>query len=423
MNYKKIKLKSGLRVILVPMTETQTVTAQILVETGSKYETKNISGISHFLEHMVFKGTKKRPISKMAMEEIESVGGMSNAFTSKEQTGYYVKTPSKHWKLALDVVSDIFLNPLIPAKEIEKERGVILQEESMYQDIPVRYVWDVFEELLYGDQPAGWNILGNQETIRSISRKDLVEYFKKYYSLNSAVLILAGNFDEKEALVEIEKIFKSSKKNGRKKSKKKVVEKQSEARLKIHFKETDQTHLLMGFRACNMFSEDRFAAVVAGTVLGGNMSSRLFDLLREKHGLTYYVDAASDQMTDTGYFFARAGVEHDNLEKVIGLVLEEMKSLKNKKVLKKELKNAKEYLKGTMTMSLESSSAVASFLGNQELFRGKLRQPKELFTEIDKVTADDIMKIAKKYMINQNLNLAIVGPHKNEKEIKKFLKI
>lgn len=245
MNFKKIKLKNGLRVILAPMQETQTVTAQILVQTGSKYETKNISGISHFLEHMVFKGTRKRPLSKMAMEEIEGVGGMSNAFTGKEQTGYYVKTPSKHWKLALDVVSDIFLNPLIPAKEIEKERGVILQEESMYQDTPMRYVWDVFEELLYGDQPAGWNIVGNQESIRSISRKDLIEYFKKYYSLSSSVLILAGDFEEEKVLKEIEKIFNKRKNIGKRNSKKKVLEKQSGSQVKIHYKETDQTHLLM----------------------------------------------------------------------------------------------------------------------------------------------------------------------------------
>ncbi len=423
MNYKKIKLKNGLRVVLVPMNETQTVTAQILVETGSKYEIKKTSGISHFLEHMVFKGTKKRPTSKMAMEEIESIGGMSNAFTSKEQTGYYVKTPKQHWKLALDVVSDIFLNPLLPEKELEKERGVILQEESMYKDMPVRYVWDVFEELLYGDQPAGWGIVGNQKSIRTISRKDLVEYFKKYYSMNSAVMILAGNFDEKEALQEIEKIFSAqSKKNGKNK-KKKVIEKQTTPQLKIHFKETDQTHLLMGFRACDMFSEDRFPMVLAGTILGGNMSSRLFNLLREKHGLTYYVDAASDQSTDSGYFFARAGVEHANLKKVVELIIKEVKVLKAKKVSSKELKNAKEYLKGMMTMSLEDSSSVASFLGDQELFREEIKQPDELFAEIDKVTIGDIIKVSQKYLIGRNLNLAVVGPHKNEDEIKRFLKI
>lgn len=423
MNFKKIKLKNGLRVVLVPMNETQTVTAQILVGTGSKYEIKKTSGISHFLEHMVFKGTKKRPTSKMAMEEIESIGGMSNAFTSKEQTGYYVKTPKQHWKLALDVVSDIFLNPLLPEKELEKERGVILQEESMYKDMPVRYVWDVFEELLYGDQPAGWGIVGNQKSIRTISRKDLVEYFKKYYSMNSAIMILAGNFDEKEALQEIEKIFNAQEKKNRRNKKKKVIEKQTAPQLKIHFKETDQTHLLMGFRACNMFSEDRFPMVLAGTILGGNMSSRLFNLLREKHGLTYYVEAASDQSTDTGYFFARAGIEHANLKKVVELIINEMKKLKEKKVSSKELKNAKEYLKGMMTMSLEDSSSVASFLGDQELFREKIKQPEELFAEIDKVTINDILKVSKKYLIGRNLNLAVVGPHKNENEIKRFLKI
>jgi predicted Zn-dependent peptidase len=241
--------------------------------------------------------------------------------------------------------------------------------------------------------------------------------------LSSAVLVLAGNFNEEKALEEIEKIFKLKKNTGNKNAKKKVIEKQSAPQLKFHFKETDQTHLLLGFRSCDMFAKDRFSAVLAGTILGGGMSSRLFNLLREKHGLTYYVDSASEQMTDTGYFFARAGVEHVNLKKVIGLILEEMKKLKTKKVTNKELKNAKEFLKGKTMMTLESSSAVASFLGDQELFRRKIKQPEELFIEIDKVTADDIIKASRKYLVNKNLNLAVVGPHKNESELKKFLKI
>ena len=422
MKYQKINLKNGLRVILVPMPEAQTVTAEILVAVGSKYETKKINGVSHFLEHMVFKGTKKRPNARAIAEEVESVGGVSNAFTGKEQTGYWVKMPTIHWKTALDIVGDIFLHPTIPVKEIEKERGVILQEESMYKDLPSHFVWNVFEELLYGNQPAGWSIAGSIKSINSISRKDIVDYYKKYYSLGSAVLVLAGNFNEKEAIKEIEKIFGKKKNVLKKNVKKNVIEKQDIPQLKIHYKETDQTHVLIGFRSCDMFSPERFSALVAGTILGGNMSSRLFNLLREKYGLTYYVDADSEQMTDTGYFYARAGVKHSNLGKVIKLIISEMRNMKTKKVTPKELKNAKEYLKGTMSMSLENSSSVASFLGNQELFKEEIKSPEDFFLEIDKVTSEDIFKIAQKYFVNKNLNLAVVGPHK-ENDVVKFLKI
>ena len=422
MKYQKINLKNGLRVILVPMPEAQTVTAEILVAVGSKYETKKINGVSLFLEHMVFKGTKKRPNARAIAEEVESVGGVSNAFTGKEQTGYWVKMPTIHWKTALDIVGDIFLHPTIPVKEIEKERGVILQEESMYKDLPSHFVWNVFEELLYGNQPAGWSIAGSIKSINSISRKDIVDYYKKYYSLGSAVLVLAGNFNEKEAIKEIEKIFGKKKNVLKKNVKKNVIEKQDIPQLKIHYKETDQTHVLIGFRSCDMFSPERFSALVAGTILGGNMSSRLFNLLREKYGLTYYVDADSEQMTDTGYFYARAGVKHSNLGKVIKLIISEMRNMKTKKVTPKELKNAKEYLKGTMSMSLENSSSVASFLGNQELFKEEIKSPEDFFLEIDKVTSEDIFKIAQKYFVNKNLNLAVVGPHK-ENDVVKFLKI
>lgn len=423
MEFKKHVLKNGLRVVLAPMKDTETVTVQILVEAGSKYEKKSNNGISHFLEHMMFKGTKKRPHAKNISEELDGIGGEYNAFTSKEQTGYWVKVPQQHFDLALDVVSDLYLNSLLEQKEINKERGVILQEAAMYRDTPIRYVWDIFENLLYGDQPAGWDIIGTEENIRNFNRRDFVDYLKNNYLPKNTVIVLAGKFDEKTGLEKVEKIFNNSKNKQKKRSKKKTIERQSSPQVNIFYKETDQTHLILGVRSCDMFHKNRFATVLLGTILGGGMSSRMFLNIREKYGLTYYINSASEQMTDSGYLFASAGVEHKNLKKAITLILKELKKTTTRKVTKKELKKAKEYLKGKMLMSLESSSAQASFFGDQELFKGKVDMPEILFSKIDKVSQDDIMKTAKNIFANKGLNLALIGPHKNLDELKNMLKL
>lgn len=423
MNFTKHILKNGLRVVFVPMKDTQTVTTMILVEAGSKYENRKNNGISHFLEHVMFKGTKKRPSAKIISEQLDGIGGDYNAFTGKEQTGYYVKVASRHFDLALDVVSDLYLNPLLDQKEIEKEKGVILQEAAMYRDTPMRYVWDVFENLLYGDQPAGWDIIGPEKNIKTMSRKDFRVYVSDMYLPTSTVITVAGNFNEKEALKKISKIFKQANNGRKKKEKDKTKEIQKRPGIKFHYKETDQTHLILGVRSCNMFSPDRYATVLLGTVLGGGMSSRMFHNIREKHGLTYYIDAASEQTTDTGYFFARAGVEHKNLEKAIRLILKELEKVKTGMIPVRELNKAKEYLKGTTLMSLESSSAMASFFGDQELFRKQIKKPFQLFAQIEKLGSDDLQKIAKKIFVNAALNLAVIGPHKKPESFQKLLKI
>lgn len=422
MQFTRHVLKNGLRVILAPMKDVQTVTTMILAEAGSKYENHSNSGISHFLEHMMFKGTKKRPNSKIITEELDNIGGEYNAFTGKEQTGYWVKVSKQHFELALDVVSDLYLNPLLEQKEIEKERGVILQEAAMYRDTPVRYIWDVFEELLYGDQPAGWDIIGTEENIKRFNRKDFAEYLKKMYLPNTTVVVIAGNFEEEHALKMLRKSF-----NGHLVPKIKVRMKitndeQKIPALKIYYKDTDQSHLILGVRSCNMFSPERYATAMLGTILGGGMSSRMFHNIRERHGLTYYIDAASEQMIDTGYFFARAGVEHKNIDKTIKLVLKELSRMKDKPVAEKEIRKAKEYLKGKTLMSLESTSSVASFFGDQELFKEGIKTPVELFKEIEKVTPKQLQRIAKKIFRDQTLNLAVIGPYKDEEKFQKLLR-
>ncbi len=421
MKIKKHVLKNGLRVVFVPMKETQTVAVQILVEAGSKYENKKNNGISHFLEHMMFKGTKKRPTTKIISEIFDSVGGEYNAFTGEELTGYWVKVPAKHFEMAVDVVSDMYTNPLLKLEEINRERGVILQEISMIRDDPARYAWDLFEKLLYGDQPAGWDIIGTRDNIKKFRRKDFTDYIRKMYVPKTTVVTVAGNFDEEKALKLIEKQFSGQKKQ-KKVGKKKVAEIQRAPKMDLYFKETDQTHLILGVRGMDMFSPDRHAATVLATILGGGMSSRMFINIREREGLTYYIGASMNMTTDAGYLYARAGVEHENLEKAVKLMIKELKKVSTKKVSTKELKKAKEFLKGRTTMSLESSISVASFVGEQELFKKTVREPEKMFEKIDAVTAEDVLKVAKKMVKNSGLNLAVIGPHKEKTNLKKSLK-
>ncbi len=421
MQYTKEILKNGTRIILAPNTGTETVTIQILVEAGSKYETADNNGISHFLEHMIFKGTKKRPTAKIISEELDSVGGAFNAFTGKEQTGYWVKVPKQHLKMALDVVSDIYLNSTFKQEEIDKERGVILQEMAMYKDMPMHHVWDVFENLFYGNQPAGWDIIGTIENINRFKRKDFLDYLKTFYIPQSTVIVVAGNFDKNNVLKKIKGSFEKNPQLKEKTEKLKTTQNQRRPQLRIHAKETDQTHLIIGVKSVNMFEEDRYPIGLLATILGGGMSSRMFDELREKRGLTYYVNSDAEQYTDSGYFFASAGVQHKNLEETIQLILKEFKKTTQKKVSEKELRKVKEYIKGKTLMSLESSTAVASYLGNQELFRKKIKKPAEIFKKIDAVTADDLMRVASEIFKDENLNLAIIGPHQNNQALDQYL--
>ena len=423
MNFEKHVLKNGIRVLLIPTKDTQTVAIEVLVEAGSKYENKKNNGISHFLEHMMFKGTKKRPSTKIIAETFDNVGGEYNAFTGKEQTGYWAKVPAKHFEMALDVVSDIYQNPLLKQKDIDTEKGVILQEIAMYKDMPNRYIWDIFENLLYGDQPAGWDIAGKEKNVKDMQRADFLSYMNRMYLPKTTVVTIAGKFDKEKTLESVQKYFSGNKSKLTKKAKKKVLERQKEPALKILTKKTDQTHLLLGFRGPNMFSKERFAAVLLGTVLGGGMSSRTFINIRERHGLAYYMNSATDMTTDTGYVFAAAGVEHKNLEKAVSLILKEMEKLKNKKISQKELRKAKEYLKGKTLMSLESTTSVTSWFGEQELFRKKVELPEKMFKELEKVTSDDIQRIAQKVFVNEKLNLAVIGPWVKTDQLKSLLKL
>jgi len=424
MHFKKTTFKNGLRLISAPMKETQTVTVVVAVAAGSKYENKKNNGLSHFLEHMFFKGTKKRPNTKDIASAMDNVGGEFNAFTGQESTVYYTKVDSKHLDLALDVVSDIYLNSKLDEKEINRERGVILQEINMYEDTPMLLVQEMFEELLYGDQPAGWRIIGPKENIERMKRKDFTDYMQKLYTAPNTVVCVAGNLDHEDVSKKVAKMFSGAKK-GKMNTKPKVWEKQEKPQIKIKHKKTDQTHLVVGVRAYDMFHSDRFALSLLSNILGGTMSSRLFLSVRERLGLAYYISAAYENSSDSGYLTVRAGVDTDpkKIEKTLTTIISEIRNIRDRKVSEKELQKAKDNMRGRTALLLESSDEVASFLVGQELAKRNIETPDKILANIDKVTADDILRVAKDIFVNSKLNLAIIGPVEDKSYLEKILKL
>ncbi|HTR19033.1 MAG TPA: pitrilysin family protein [Candidatus Paceibacterota bacterium] len=423
MQYELHTLKNGLRIVLAPMEGTETATVVVMTGTGSRYETAKENGLAHFLEHMFFKGTKKRKGALAISEELDGVGAVYNAFTAKDRTAYWAKVSAQYLDTALDVVFDISLNSTLPEKEIDKERGAIIQEIDMYEDMPMRTVDDVFEKLFFGaEHPLGRTILGPKENIRAFTRANFASYHKRQYTPANTVVAIAGSFDKKKVLAKIEKEFGSLKKS---KSSKALsfAAKQTESRVSIKEKKTDQTQLILGVPAYPYLHKDEYALAVLSTILGGGMSSRLFIEVREKRGLAYSVHSWAEKYPDTGYFAVQAGVEHGKLEKTVETVLAEFKKIKAKKVSTAELKKAKAYLKGTTTLSLETSDEIAEKAATSLIVMGKVRTLEERLKGIDKVTAADVQRVAKDILKTERLNLAIIGPHVHSDTLHSLLRL
>ncbi|MBU3942606.1 insulinase family protein [Patescibacteria group bacterium] len=418
--YKKDTLKNGLRIITVPQIGTQAVTVLILAGTGSKYERRETSGISHLLEHLLFKGTKKRPNQISISEPLDRVGGMYNAFTGEDYTGYYAKVDAKHFDLALDVISDIYLNSKIKTKEIKKEKGVVIEEINMYYDHPSSHVQSLWSKVLYGDQPAGWDIAGTKEIVSKITRKQIVDYITSQYTAENTIVCIAGNIS-KDVKAKIEKKF-SKISTSKIMEKLPVVEEQTKPEYIIDYKATDQTHLCLGVRGYALDNPKRITLELLALILGGMMSSRLFIKVREELSLAYYIRANVSSDPDSGFLVAQAGVDNTRVEKAITVILQEFKKLTQKKVSKEELKKAKDHFKGKMALMFEASDAQASFYGVQELLERKILTPEQVYAKINKVRADDILKVSKDIFKNEKLNLALIGPFKDPQKFQKLLK-
>ena len=410
---KRVVLKNGLRLILVPQPQSLATTVLVAVEAGSKYETKDINGLSHFLEHMCFKGTKNRPQHIDIASELDGLGAQYNASTSQESTSYYAKAKNESFDKILEIVADLYLNPLFPADEIEKEKGVIIGEINMYEDLPQRKVSDLFMELLYGDQPAGWDIAGRKEVIRRLTRDDFVKYRGKHYLPPATALVVAGGFDQGKVQEKAEKYF-GEMPAGTKEGKLKVVEAQEKPQEKLFYKETDQTHLILGFRAFSIFDKRKYALNLLADILGGSMSSRLFQKIREEMGAGYYVGAYPDFYSDHGIVAMAAGVHHEMVKQVIQAGLGEFVRIRDEKVGEEELQRAKDHLTGNLLLSVETSDALGYFYGAQEIIGLPLKTPKEAAEELQKVTAEEVQGVSQNLFQDGGLNLALIGPFKGE---------
>ncbi|MEX2014066.1 MAG: pitrilysin family protein [Parcubacteria group bacterium] len=420
MNFKKTTLPNGLRVITVPVKGNPAVMVLVMVETGSNYETKAENGLSHFLEHVCFKGTVNRPGVSSIVRELDNLGAQNNAFTSNEFTGYYAKAAKKQFSKLFDIISDLYLNPTLPAQDLEKERGVILEEISMYEDLPQKQVEERLSRLLYGDVPAGRTILGPRDNIKKFKREDFLAYRSKHYVASKTVIIVAGDVSEETVLKEVANNFKNVP-MGKKISKLPVREKQKSPGLLIYKKKTDQTHMVMAFRAYKAGDKRVPALSVLVEILGKGMSSRLFTRLRDEMGACYYVRANHEEYTDHGVFSIATGINVSRTEEVVRALLRECRKLSNIKVSDEELQKAKEHNIGHLYLDLETTDSIAEFYAEQEVVTGKPKNPEEQEKAIRKVTAEEVRKVARDIFRNEKLNLAIVGNVIDEAAVKRVL--
>lgn len=412
-------LPSGLPVLTAPTDGTAAITALIFAGAGSRYETKKQRGISHFLEHMFFKGGKKYKSAAEVSMAIDSVGGDFNAFTGKEYAGYYVKVDSAHTKLACEVLSDMLLNAVFPREEIEKERGVIIEEYRMYQDTPMYQAgWD-FEELVYGDQPLGWDTIGTEELIRSVSQDDFQRHKNELYTPDNLVVTFAGKIDEKSALDLGKKFFGKIK--GKKAKEFAPIKAHTGKRVSLTTKQTEQAHLVLGVEAVSALNPDHFAQKLLAVILGGSMSSRMFLRIREARGLCYYISTSTDNYLDTGLLSTRAGVDQSRLHEAISAIRYEYELCAKEGITEAELRRAKDFLKGKITLGMEDSEERAHFFGKQLLLYKKVRDVPEYFTEIEKVTVGQVNALAKKLLQTERFRLVVIGKEKEEKKLEELI--
>jgi predicted Zn-dependent peptidase len=355
-------------------------------------------------------------------EELASLGAQSNAFTGQEYTGYWAKAESNKISKILEIVSDLYLNPIFNPEEIEKERGVIIQEINMYEDNPMSKVQNVFMSLLYGDQPAGWDIAGKKENVKSFKQEDFITYRSKHYIPQGTLVVVSGKFNEKLTIEQIKKYFE---KIPRRQSiaKLKTIENQKSKRLAISFKESEQSHLIIGFKAFDIFDRRKYALEILSDALGGGMSSRLFKRVREELGAAYYIRSEADLSIDHGFLSISSGVDHQKIDLVVSAILEECSDLKNNLLSEKEFQKTKDHMIGNLILGLETSDELAGYYGSQEIMMKSIISPKELIKKINNVTREEVRSVAREIFKDNMINFAVVGPYKDKNKFKKILSI
>lgn len=414
---KKEVLNNGMILLSIPMA-TESVTAILLIKVGSRNESKKINGLSHFVEHMVFKGTQQWPTTQEVNRVIDSVGGVFNAFTGQEYTGFWVKLAKKHLPLGLEFLNQIIFHCKLPEIELERERGVILEEIKMRYDDPMVKVADSFVSQVYSVTTLGFDVIGTSKNIKTIKREEFLKHLKKWYQPKNMVLAVAGGIGEVKETAE--KIFKNEKNNfSNQPEKLKFI--QHKPQIQVINKSIEQAHFCLGLRTFGYDDPDRYVLAVLKTILGGNTSSRLWNEIREDRGLAYYVRTTTDAFMETGYLVTQAGCSTKKLEETIKLTVKEYEKISRKPVGGKELRLAKEYLRGRLALAFEDSQTVAGEYGESLLLEGKVRSLAEIYHRLDKVSVTKIQQLAKRIFDLSQLNLTIVGPFKNKEKFARLL--
>jgi predicted Zn-dependent peptidase len=422
MKHSKKVLPNGLTIIEVPSSDAESVVVDFFVKTGSRSETAKENGISHFLEHFLFKGSKKFPSAMAISEVVDAIGGEMNANTGKEHTQFYIKSASKHLPLIFEVLTDMLQNPLLDKAEMEREKGVIVEEINMYKDMPMAEIDNVLERTMWPNDALGRDIAGTKETVTSFTTEMFADYIGRHYQTSNMILGISGKYNAVELNRLIEKYWKGYPKK-RFYGWDKARDKQIKSRIKIDYKDTQQAHLALGFKGF-AYGDKRNAAVsVLASVLGGGMSSRLFTEVREKRGLGYYVRSSPGSYQDTGMFTVSAGVQVDKIQEALKVIIQELSKVKSFQVENKEILKAKEYIKGKSILALEDNQVRLDWFLERAAFLKKIEAPEEIFKKIDAVTPAEIQKAARDLFQNKKMTLAVIGPYKSAAQFKKILTI
>jgi predicted Zn-dependent peptidase len=418
--FERETLPNGLRLLTAPIPTSQSVACFVMLAAGSRYETAETNGIAHFAEHMFFKGTEKRPTARDIGSEIDGIGGEFNAFTGKEYTGYYVRCAAEHRRLALDVLVDMIRDSKFEPEEIDREKGVIVEEMNMYFDTPRDYIGGVYDSLLYGDQPLGWDIIGRKETVRAATRETFTDYIGQWYKPERMVVGFGGKIDG-DVRADVLELLGDLEPASTGTPAPVEITGNGGSRVKLHTKESDQAHLTLGVRSYPLVHPDRYAVQILATVLGTGMSSRLFTEVRERRGLAYYVFAANHSYTDAGSLYSQAGVDIARVDEAVSTIVGELKRIADEAVPSDELEKARNVAKGRFVLQLESPHAMIMFGLRREVLEEGATEPEEVLGGLDAVTAEDVQRVAQDVIGSHGLNLALIGPFDDAERFEKLL--
>jgi predicted Zn-dependent peptidase len=405
--FQRDTLDNGLRVLTADLPYAKSVVVMLMIAAGSRYETAETNGIAHFAEHMFFKGTERRPTARDIAGEVDAIGGEFNAFTTKEHTVYYIKCAADHRDVALDVLVDMLRNSRFAEEEIEREKGVIVEEMNMYFDTPRDFVGGVYEQLLYGDQPLGWEIIGRKETVRGATRDTFMGYLDRWYKPARIVLGVAGSTGDD--VVERAQELLGDLPNAET-GEPPPVEPFTNGRVRVFTKQSDQAHVCLGVHSYPLEHPDRYALQLVAAVLGGGMSSRLFSEVRERRGLAYYVYGLNHSYTDAGTLYAQAGVDIGRIDEAVSTIAGELRKIATEPLPADELEKARSFTKGRFVLQLESPQGLLMFGLRKEVLERQLPDPDVVLQGLDAVTGEDVARVAGDLITAERLRLAVIGP-------------